>query len=221
MAPAEYSGSDTLHWVSNDTHVLFSFIQLDHVGGFVLGGLFTVAICLLERILTSAFESRWAPASIQRLRTANALWRAGLYWVLALLRLAYMLIAMSLNAGLILIAVTTLALGQFFIELRTPPRGADHDYAPLGETPMYLESTSDSASKPEGIFVNATQSNGAPDTARYAHEAPAAWEAGTGSDVARSLLGHKKRASLGSRRGTQFQLGGGEGRDSGDSGSDS
>ncbi|KAJ6520516.1 hypothetical protein C8R45DRAFT_955457 [Mycena sanguinolenta] len=198
IAPAEYSESDTLHWSSNGTHVLFSFIQLDYAGGFVLGALFTTVICVLERLLTFIFESRWAPPSVRRLRTANALWRAGLYWVLALLRLAYMLIAMSLNAGLILIAVTTLALGQFLIELRTPPsQRGDHEYAPLGNTPTYLAEP-DSA-KPERIFVQ--QANGA--------------HASSGA----VLLGHKKRgASLG--RGTSnFQLGGGG--DGGDSDSDS
>ncbi|KAF7330120.1 hypothetical protein MSAN_02461800 [Mycena sanguinolenta] len=177
ITPAEYSG-------------IRHPPLLDYAGGFVLGALFTTAICLLERLLTFIFESRWAPASVRRLRTANALWRAGLYWVLALLRLAYMLIAMSLNASLILIAVTTLAVGQFFIELRTPPsaRGGDHEYAPLGDAPTYLASSIDpDSAKPERIFVQ--QANGA--------------HAGTGA----VLLGHKKRgASLG--RGTSFQLGG-------------
>jgi hypothetical protein len=42
---------DTLHWSSQGTHVLFSFIQIDYFGGFVLGALFTTVLCLLERWL--------------------------------------------------------------------------------------------------------------------------------------------------------------------------
>ncbi|KAJ7361002.1 hypothetical protein DFH08DRAFT_951627 [Mycena albidolilacea] len=182
---------DTLHWSSQGTHVLFSFIQIDYFGGFVLGALFTTVLCLLERLITYTFETRWAPASIRRVRAANALWRAALYWVLAMLRLAYMLIAMTLNAGLILIAVTTLALGQLCIELRTPPRGGDRDYASLEGAPMYtLADREDAESKPEGRFTQ-TQSNG--------HE-------GNGA-----LLGHTKRGSAG---GARYSLGGGEDSDS-------
>ncbi|KAK7063640.1 hypothetical protein R3P38DRAFT_2819550 [Favolaschia claudopus] len=151
MAAAAASG-DTLHWSSQGTHLLFSFIKLDYAGGFVAGSLFTAAICMSERLLTVAFESRWAPPPIRRRRLVNAFWRAGMYWVLALLRLLYMLIAMTLNVWIILIAVTTLAVGQFLIELRIsppPPRGgaaADHSYVPLeeAEAPLY--------SKPEGIY---------------------------------------------------------------------
>ncbi|KAJ6541690.1 hypothetical protein B0H19DRAFT_1381303 [Mycena capillaripes] len=100
----EFSG-DALHWSFQGSHVLFSFIQLDSFGGFVLGALFTAATCALERLLTFAFEQQWGPTSIRRSRATNACWRAGMYWVLASLRLAYMLIAMTMHAGLILIAV--------------------------------------------------------------------------------------------------------------------
>ncbi|KAF7347262.1 hypothetical protein MVEN_01481300 [Mycena venus] len=219
-SPEQYSG-DTLHFSTKGTHLLFSFIQLDYFWGFVLGAVFTIGICALERLLTFAFESRWAPASIRRLRAVNAFWRAGLYWVLALLRLAYMLIAMTLNAGLILIAATTLAIGQFVIELQRRTQGGDSDYAPLEEAPMYFQDvTPRSTSKPEGIFVHPTQSNAgradalAGNAERYPDEA-AAWGEGNGPDVARSLLGHKKRGSVGPRR-APFQIGA-----EGDSDSDS
>ncbi|KAF8204219.1 hypothetical protein K438DRAFT_1964584 [Mycena galopus ATCC 62051] len=147
--PTEYTG-DTLHWSSNG-HILFSFIQLDYAGGFVLGALFTIAICACERLLTLAFETRWAPGSIGRLRVANALWRAGLYWVLACYGCSQCVhaIAMSLNAGIILIAVTTLALGQLIIELWTPPRGGTRttNTHPLGTPiPTYARSTTERGS---------------------------------------------------------------------------
>ncbi|KAJ7894579.1 copper transporter [Mycena leptocephala] len=231
---ANYSG-DTLHWSLEGNHVLFSFIQLDSFGGFVLGALFTATLCGFERLLTFAFERQWGPASMRRSRGMNALWRAGMYWVLAALRLAYMLIAMTMNAGLILVTVTTLALGQFFIELRTPPQARDRGYAPLEEAPMYtMPSCEDvstfqrgarAKSKPEEIFIHPTQSNVAcADAAlstdriqgtRYPHEA-AAWEAGKGPDVARSLLGNTKRGSVGPRR-APFQIGGDDDQSDSDS----
>ncbi|KAJ6601142.1 copper transporter [Mycena vulgaris] len=229
MPAVDDFAGDYLHWSLKGTHVLFSFIPLDSLGGFILGSLLTVAICAFERLLTFASEHQWGPARIRRARGANALWRAGMYWVLASLRLAYMLIAMSMHVGLILIAVTTLAVGQFFIELRTPPR--DRDYTSLEEAaPMYtMPSCEDvtflparTRSKPEDIFIHPAQSNLARAdaaavtlglAARYPSEA-AAWETGKGPDVARSLLGSTTtRASVGPRR-APFQIGGDDDSDS-------
>ncbi|KAJ6541682.1 hypothetical protein B0H19DRAFT_321427 [Mycena capillaripes] len=76
-----------------------------------------------------------------------------MYWVLVSLRLACMLIAMTMNAGLILVAVrssNSLASNDgsvgddplhrpiFYRRLRTPPQARDRGYAPLEETPMYF-----------------------------------------------------------------------------------
>ncbi|KAJ7146396.1 hypothetical protein C8R44DRAFT_757338 [Mycena epipterygia] len=222
--------SDALHWSFDGSRVLLPFIQLNSFGGFFLGVLLTIGVCALERLLTFASERHWGPSGIQRSRGANALWRAGLYGVLVSLRLAYMLVAMSMHLGLILSAVTTLVIGQFFIELRMPPR--DRDYAPLEESTLYTMASSEdvsfqrshsrSRSKPEDIFIHPNQSNIARADAaalnlglggttervqatRYPHEA-AAWEAGKGPDVARSLLG-TNRASAGPKR-APFQIGG-------------
>ncbi|KAJ7157274.1 copper transporter [Mycena filopes] len=216
---------DSLHWTFDSSHVLLSFIQLSSFGGFLAGALLTVGVCAAERVLGYAYEHHWGPASIRRSRGGNALWRAGMYWVLASLRLAYMLIAMTMNIGLILVAVTTLALGQFFIELRTPPR--DREYTPLAEeAPLYARRPSGedptailqhrrSRSKPDGIFIHPKESNIArADTAmRGLERVPlesATWEAGKGSDAARSLLGNaakQARASVGPKR-APFQIGG-------------
>ncbi|KAJ7508465.1 hypothetical protein B0H11DRAFT_1965167 [Mycena galericulata] len=216
--------SSALHWRLSGDLVLFSFIRLDSLGGFVLGAVLTSVICALERLLTFALERHWSP----RLRShgANALWRAVLYWEVVSLRLAYMLIAMTMHIGLILVTVTTLALGQFLIELRTP---RDRDsYTPLSEsdTTPHSEDASDSnplrrpRAKPDAIFIHPTQSNlaradaaaltllGGDTTSRngvdsrYLH-ADAAWEAGRGPDVARSLLGNTRS---GPRR-TPFMIG--------------
>ncbi|KAJ7665655.1 hypothetical protein B0H17DRAFT_288312 [Mycena rosella] len=225
MAAVDDWTGDYLHWSLKGTHVLFPFIYLESPGGFVLGSLLTVGLCASERLLGFAYEQHWGPAWVRRSRGANALWRAGMYWVLALLRLAYMLIAMTMHVGLILIAVTTLAAGQFFIELRTPPRDRDN-YAPLEEAaPIYSRPSSEdiafaqprARSKPEDIFIHPAQSNLARADAavqslglatRYPSEA-AAWEAGKGPDIARALLGNATttRASVGPRR-APFQIGG-------------
>ncbi|KAJ7084745.1 copper transporter [Mycena crocata] len=230
--------SDALHWAFKGSHVLFSFIELSSLVGFLFGALLTVGICAAERLLGYAFEHHWGPASVRGSRGGNALWRAGMYWVLACLRLAYMLIAMTMHVGIILVAVTTLAIGQFFIELRRPPR--DRDYTPLEEAPLYtMPSCEDvsapfrrprAKSKPDGIFIHPTQSNLARADAaainlglagntervqasRYPNEA-AAWEAGKGPDVARSLLGStNSRGSVGPRR-APFQIGGDNDSDS-------
>ncbi|KAJ6606820.1 hypothetical protein B0H10DRAFT_2074509 [Mycena sp. CBHHK59/15] len=193
-----------LHWSFNGSHALFVFIRLDSFLGFFFGSLLTVAICASERVLTYAYENRWGPSWIRRSSGTNALWRAGTYWVLATLRLAYMLIAMSMHAG----------------------------YSPLEEVPLYMAASSEdvtstrpcSKSKPDDILIHPTQSNlSRADAAamtlglsgstervhrqRYPHEA-AAWEAGRGPDVARSLLGDKTRAANVGPRRAPFQIGG-------------
>ncbi|KAJ7726408.1 copper transporter [Mycena metata] len=229
----EYSG-DYLHFSLEGSHVLFSFVQLDSFAGFFIGALLTVGICAAERLLGFAYEHQWGPASIRRSRGANALWRAGMYWVLSFLRLAYMLIAMTLNMGLILLAVTTLAVGQFLIELRNPPR--DREYTPLGEeAPLYTRRTSGedptalsqhrrSRSKPDSLFTHPNESNiTRADTAiRGLERVPlesATWEKGKGPEAARALLGNNSknaRGSVGPKR-APFQIGG----DGDDSDSDS
>ncbi|KAJ7045133.1 copper transporter [Mycena alexandri] len=233
MASEEYS-CDYLHFSFKGSYVLFWFIQLDSFAGFFIAALLTVGICAVERLLGFAYEHQWGPASIRRSRGANALWRAGMYWVLAFLRLAYMLIAMTMNMGLILLAVTTLALGQFLIELRTPPR--DREYTPLAEeAPLYTHRSSSedptaflqhrrSRSKPDGIFIHPKESNIArADTAMRSLERlpldSATWETGKGPEAARALLGNnskKARGSVGPKR-APFQIGG----DGDDSDSDS
>ncbi|KAJ7608650.1 copper transporter [Roridomyces roridus] len=220
---------DALHWGFTGDHVLFSSIHVDSLGGFLLGALLTSLVCALERLLTFASEHHWSPGWVARSRGANALWRSGMYSVVVSLRLAYMLIAMSMHAGLLLVLVATLGICQFFIELRTPHRRDLHNYTSIPEPDCEdVHATFQrprSRSKPE-IFIHPMQSNLARADAaaltmglandtervdgvgtRYPHEA-AAWEAGTGPDVARSLLGNGK----GPRR-TPFQIGGDEDSD--------
>ncbi|KAJ7194669.1 copper transporter [Mycena pura] len=237
MTSTEYSFGDTLHWSFNGSHVLFSFIQLDSSRGFVFGALLTAAICACERLLAYAFEHQWGSARIRRSRFSNALWRTGMYSILTSLRLAYMFIAMTMHIGLILIAVTTLALGQFFVELQMPPtdrpssrecdpspRPCHCSYTPLGATRSSYEDFRNSTiqrlrSNPNSddiLHSNFARADSAADRGLTggaerlqamsypAQRETAAWEAGTGPDAARSLLGNTKR---GPKR-APFQVGG-------------
>jgi hypothetical protein len=80
-------GDGYLHWSFQGSPVLFSSVRLDSLGGFVLAALLTVTVCAVERLLSHASERRWGPAWLVRSRGGNAAWRAGMYWVLAALRL--------------------------------------------------------------------------------------------------------------------------------------
>jgi len=101
----------------------------------------------------------------------NAIWRATMYWLVTLLRLAYMLVAMSYNIGLIIITVTALAAGQFVIEyldvVSFPPRDSYQFNEPLldgqdtAEDRLHLPQHNRfrSKTKPEGIFIHPNDSN--------------------------------------------------------------
>ncbi|KAI0785427.1 hypothetical protein BC629DRAFT_518759 [Irpex lacteus] len=85
-----------------------------------------------KRWLTYAINTCWAPFRwTQRTRFRKALWKASLYWTVTLLRLLYMLIAMTYNMWLLLATVTTLAMGQFIIEyIETPDFASLKEYVP-------------------------------------------------------------------------------------------
>nr|GAT55795.1 predicted protein [Mycena chlorophos] len=228
------SYGDVIHWSLGGEHVLFAFISLDSLGGFLAGAFVTVVVCACERLLTYASDRRWELAGAGRSRGTQALWRAGMYWILALLRLAYMLIAMTRHSGLILLAATTLAAGQFLIELRTGPeqRTLDRDYAPLildaspllprrsigdDRQTMRIQSHDSQSKIEDGFLANGHE---------YRHgiglgidagveESVRAWQSGAGPEAARALLGtggkghHVSRGS----RSTPFQIGAGEDSD--------
>ncbi|KAJ7083391.1 hypothetical protein B0H15DRAFT_952079 [Mycena belliarum] len=190
---------DVLHWSLTDTHVIFASLVLDAPGGFALSSLLVCSICVLERLLSYAYDTRWGPARVRRSRGANALWRAGMYWVLAVLRLAYMLIVMTMHMGLILIAVTTLAAGQFLIELRTPPRDQRESYVPLADADAYvLARRTNGHVKPGEAFHDPTGD---------------AWEAGKGPDAARTLIGGASKSARPGPRRAPFQIGAGDDSD--------
>ncbi|KAI0094386.1 hypothetical protein BDY19DRAFT_16695 [Irpex rosettiformis] len=128
---------DHLHFSLLGEHVLFPSLHLDSARRLVEAAVLTVVICATERCLTYAINTSWTPFKwTQRTRLRKALWKATLYWVVTLLRLLYMLIAMTFSMWLILVTVTTLATGQFIIEyLETPDfrslQGLEHIEEPL------------------------------------------------------------------------------------------
>lgn len=177
-----------LHWTLNGEHVLFPFIQLYTFPSYLLASLLLIIICVLERLVT-LYHSKTdlSPIVSRRSLWKNALWRCLLYWVAIILRLCYMLAAMTFNMGLLVIMATTLALTQFAIELNSPPpegshafqsiglaetrRDSDATYLPSAETSSsggYDTASSATAvpknrprskSKPESIFIHPAQSN--------------------------------------------------------------
>ncbi|KAI0686642.1 hypothetical protein BC835DRAFT_1513216 [Cytidiella melzeri] len=168
---------DYLHFDLLGEHVFFPSLRLDSARHLVEACVLTIAICVAERSLTYAIHTSWSPLNwTKRTRARKALWKAALYWVVTLLRLLYMLVAMTFSVWLLLITVTTLAAGQFIIEyLETP------DYSSMTECVTNAASTSSlprahssssvnvatdpamgrprSKSKPDAIWIHPTESN--------------------------------------------------------------
>ncbi|KAI0640130.1 hypothetical protein C8Q77DRAFT_1084819 [Trametes polyzona] len=183
---------DHLHWRFLGEHVLVYGLRLDSAWSFFVASCLTACICLSERVLTYAVSKKWDPFHARGRRGSRigtALWRTCLYWLVTFDRLLYMLIGMTFSFGLIVVAVTCLAIGQFVIEyLECAPEAAHHPHdsehvkEPLLHSPsddLYSrESTSSSTyppappartntnltrprskSKPESIFIHPNHSN--------------------------------------------------------------
>ncbi|KAI0348225.1 hypothetical protein BDW22DRAFT_1321114 [Trametopsis cervina] len=138
---------DHLHFELLGEHVLFPSLHLDSASQFIQACILTVVICVAERCLTYAMTTNWSPSRwTKRTRFRKAIWKASLYWMATLLRLLYMLVAMTFSIWLIVLTVTTLAAGQFIIEyLETPDyssgRDPEHMKEPLLATPPPFESS--------------------------------------------------------------------------------
>ncbi|KAL1676118.1 hypothetical protein EV122DRAFT_267418 [Schizophyllum commune] len=173
-ADSSWDSPGGLHWGLRGEPVLLAGLRLNSALGCFAASLLTVTICLTERLTTYAHETRWGPACCERSRWRLALWRSGLYWLASLLRLSYMLVAMSFNVGLILLIATTLAAAQFFTELhkfppsdshRPPPGSYEDAEEPLLERnsapialgsvpPPRTQTRPRSKSKPDSIFIH-------------------------------------------------------------------
>jgi len=117
---------------------LFPFLRVNSWGSFLAASGMTIAVCWTERLVTQLLTKNWQPLPSRRMTRVNvALWRTGLYWVATLLRLIYMLVAMSFHVGLLLVTVTALAMGQFVIEYLNGP---DIWHGSYGAVPALEES---------------------------------------------------------------------------------
>ncbi|KAH8835590.1 hypothetical protein DL96DRAFT_1574846 [Flagelloscypha sp. PMI_526] len=203
-------GNTVLHFTFDGEYVLLPGLQIDSWLGFLIACILTVVICFLERLVTTLMEFGWSPSSLQYNRRRLALAKTGLFWLATLLRLLYMIIAMSQNAMLLVLIATSLSIAQFIKELRIPsqPNPSDSQYHELpdapSETNMLLPSTRPrSRSKPDELFIHPLQSNVAradatairmgleSDTENvvqptYGHDA--SWQAGAGRDAARQAF---------------------------------
>ncbi|KAH9897684.1 hypothetical protein C8Q73DRAFT_682163 [Cubamyces lactineus] len=177
---------DHLHWSFLGEHVLVDGLHLDSGWSFFVACCLTACICFSERLLTYAMSKKWNPFARghRPSRIGTALWRAFLYWLVTFDRLMYMLIGMTFSFGLIVVAVTCLAIGQFIIEyLDSAPEHNRHDSENVKErllpspsednfprepTPSSYPPTAASRptttrprskSKPESIFIHPNESN--------------------------------------------------------------
>ena len=104
---------DHLHFALLGEHVLFPGLRLESLSHFVVASFLTVLLCLFERCvrpvffprrlfscsqaalfdahgraLTYAITKNWSPFRwTRRSRLRNALWKAGLYWLVTFDRL--------------------------------------------------------------------------------------------------------------------------------------
>jgi len=166
---------DFLHFSFLGEHVLFEDLPLNSFINFFWGSLLTVLLCLAERSLTFAITKHWNPfPSVCGSRLRKAIWRAVLYWLATVLRLTYMLVAMSYNIGLIFVTATALAAGQLVIEYVEASQGSSRDSYQVQEPLLATHSATEdlsyppqhsmdtrprSKSRPENIFINPNESN--------------------------------------------------------------
>jgi len=130
---------DFLHFKFHGGHVLFESLRLTNWSQFLAASIWTLIICLSERLVTYTISMKWNPLPpCRQTRLLNAMVRTALYWVVTALRLLYMLIAMTFNVGLILVLVTSLSMGQFCIEYleddMSSRQSSDKSYAPLHQS---------------------------------------------------------------------------------------
>jgi len=117
-APSASPTTGGLHFSFQSEPVLFNSLRLHSWFSFLLALLLSSIICLFERYITFllTIKSHHTNDSPSSSPLCAAMRRTGLYAVATVLRLAYMLVAMSMNIGLIAVIVLSLSLGQLYIE---------------------------------------------------------------------------------------------------------
>jgi len=140
--------------------VLLSNVELHSWTGFLSASGIVVAICLSERLLTFLMDLHYMPFFLRRTRWRRAFCKASLYWLAIILRLLYMLVAMTFHLGLIFLIATSLATFQFFIDV-----WKDTDSSPLTEkesqyTPMQEPLLGGNSSQLRGSLARLRQKSG-------------------------------------------------------------
>ncbi|CAE6534412.1 unnamed protein product [Rhizoctonia solani] len=199
---------------------IFPSLRITSWPTFAAACFITSAICLSERYLTYLMSTKWTPLQ-SKSPVAVSLFRSALYWVVTLERLIYMLVAMSFHAGLIIVVVTSLTIGQFFIELQEAKSstGATESYHPLRDsvdldnepytdppTSLFPFTPSSRGTQPEVVQFRApvtetipsqssllTPSYRAPPRKAVAFEIPANSDVGSGNgrERAREIMGRR------------------------------
>ncbi|KIO24606.1 hypothetical protein M407DRAFT_26034 [Tulasnella calospora MUT 4182] len=138
-----------LHFGFHEDTLLFGGLQLTSWTSFIVGILLTSTICLFERFITLLLSSKTLPARcrIDGCPFRTALLRTSLYALATLLRLAYMLLSMTMHIGIILTIVFSLSVGQFCIEYRqaSPSSASGGGNRPGFYTPLPLYPSSNAA----------------------------------------------------------------------------
>lgn len=112
------NAGERLHFGFLGEPFLLPNLRIDSFGSLVGAALLIAAVCFSERILTLAILRHWNPLPVlRRTRLRVSIWRTVLYWVVTFERMLYMLAAMSLNLWILIMIVTSLAVGQFIIEV--------------------------------------------------------------------------------------------------------
>ncbi|KAI0299775.1 hypothetical protein BC826DRAFT_906038 [Russula brevipes] len=218
--------ADHLHISFYGEHALFPGLRLTSLGTFITAAALALLICLAERYVWSSLCHQVPIRAIRQSCAHTALWRAGLYAVVTLLRLLYMLLSMTNHAWLILVIVLSLAAGQFFIEYyeQTGPihpqitASTAYHRLPLPPSPPRMRRAR-GKTKPAGLFIHPNNSNLARADAVAVElglhtsaervsmlrsssdsedKGPTMWEHGRGRDATRALFGsiHQARTNL-------------------------
>jgi len=211
--------TDYLHFSFHDKHVLLYPIKLDSYWSFFFGSILIASICFVERFITFALDKRWKPITHpRRSRWKNVLSRSIMFWIASMLRLFYMLVAMTFHLGLIMVVATCLSIAYLVTELsESEPLPSNDAYQSLAQSepvePVPLTSISTrprSRSKPDEIHIHPAQSNVAradalahqlgltspnKTNADFFPKEDAAWELGKGPEMARALLGNSRSPS--------------------------
>ncbi|KIJ54231.1 hypothetical protein M422DRAFT_25171 [Sphaerobolus stellatus SS14] len=138
---------DILHFDFHGEHVLISGLRLSSWYHFIITSVLAVALCALEKYLSFLLSPKSKVFRHQRSPLRNALMRAGVYWAVTLIRLLYMLLAMTFHVGLIIVVVTTLTAGQFVIDFIETPHHETKQAIEIEDIPLLRRVRLDSPSE--------------------------------------------------------------------------